>query len=564
MIDWGSLAANALWVLGLALGVAVVSHASYRAHLARMSARAVIGRPAYVVAGMSALALICLGLALTAQGRWWEPLLWWILAAACGVQAVLAIRQQRNAPPVGGRLRLWLRGTGPLVAGLIALGMVVGGLYALIILPWMQPDEPRHFEVAYHVAHLGKPVVTGSDLVPAWEQEMIAAMENRSFWWYGFSMVGWDPNNLPKSFVEIWGSEYARAFYQPPLYYALAGELLSAGGGDLGLEEGIFRLRLASLFLFGLSLLGIYSAIAELFPERPQWALGVLVLAALWPSHLASNAGVNPEVLAEVLVVWALFFAINILRRGPRAGNVFGLVALALLGVVTKRTALTAAVIVPFTFLFWAFEASAAHRLRRKAAWVALVAAIPLSLALLFVLVEAGRLVPPDFLAKFQSGVYGRALLAYPLAEHTSSMLRTFVGWFGWMRVMLPGFLYWLGAGLLVVAVLGVLYLPTTRHRRALAGWQQRGLLLLAIAIVVQLLLIVGRQLVYADFSGEAVPQMRYMYAVAPAIFLYLWLGWRVWVPQKLRRHMTPASLVLLLVFNAYVLAFLLYPFYWL
>ena len=35
-------------------------------------------------------------------------------------------------------------------------------------------------------------------------------------------------------------------------------------------------------------------------------------------------------------------------------------------------------------------------------------------------------------------------------------------------------------------------------------------------------------------------------------------------VPPQLRRHMTPVSLALLVLFNAYVLAFVLYPFYWL
>jgi len=564
VIDWANVFANALWVLGLALMLAVASHASYRAHAERAPFWMILAQPAHAAIALSGLALLAAGLALTSTGSLWEVLVYWAIAIVSTAQAAMAYRRRREADPRESLVRRWRRGDQPLVAGLVALGMVLGGLYALIILPWMQPDEPRHYEVAYHVARLGKPVVTGRDLVPEWEQEMIAAMEARSFWWYGFSMVGWDPNNLPKSFVEIWGAEYSRAFYQPPLYYALAGEFLSLGGKDLGLDEGILRLRLASLVLFGLSLLGIYRAIAELFPERPHSALGVLVLAALWPSHLAANASVNPEVLAEVLVVWALFFAVNILRRGPHVGNVFWLVALALLGIVTKRTALTASVIVPLTFLFWAFDASSVHRVRRKAAWIALVAAIPLSIGLLVMLVKVGRLVPADFLVKLDSGVYWGELLAYPLVEHTSSMLRTFVGWFGWMRVVLPGLLYWLGAGLLILAVLGVVRLPFTSYREALAGWQKRALLLFAIAFVVQLLLIVGKQLVYADFSGEAVPQMRYMYAVAPAIFLYLWLGWRVWVPRRMRRHMTPVSMALLLIFNAYVLAFLLYPFYWL
>jgi hypothetical protein len=284
----------------------------------------------------------------------------------------------------------------------------------------------------------------------------------------------------------------------------------------------------------------------------------------LWPSHLAANASVNNDVLAEVLVVWSLYFAVHILHRGPHVGNVSWLLALALLGIITKRTALTAAFIAPLTLLFWALDASPGHQSRRKGlAWIALVASVPLAAALLAVLVKAGRLgIPEDFFAKLGSGVYWRDLSNYPLAEHTTSMMRTFVGWFGWLRVALPAPLYWLGGGLLILALLGVLRLPLTPYHRALAGWQKRALALFAIAILVQLVLIVGKQLLYADFSGESVPQMRYLYAVAPAVFLFVWLGWRVWVPVRLRRYMTPATVVLLLIFNGYVLGFLLYPFY--
>lgn len=571
MIDWAGVFANALWVLGLAVVLAVASHAFYRAQTAGTSIRTVLAHPRFAALALSGLALTAAGLALTSTRSVWEALALWILAVLCSAQAAIAFRGRDADSSMGSLLRRWLQGERVLVLGLVTTGVLMAAIYALVILPWMQPDEPRHYEVALHVARLDKPVVTGRDRVPEWEQEMIAAMEGRSFWWYGFSMVGWDPNKLPGSFAEIWGAEYSTAFFQPPLYYALTGGLLSRWGKDLGLDEGILRLRLVSLLLFALSLVGIYCGIAELFPDRRHWAVGVLGLAALWPSHLAANASVNNDVLAEVLVVWALYFAVHILRRGPHVGNVSWLLALALLGITTKRTALTAALIVPLTLLFWALsrtspgDTSPGHRSRRKAAWVALAASVVAGLALLAVLVQAGRLgLPEDFYSRLGTGAYWRDLLAYPIVEHTNAMMRTFVGWFGWMRVALPAPLYWLGGGLLVLAILGAVRLPLTPYQRALAGWQRRALALFAIAILMQLVLIIGKQLLYADFSGESVPQMRYLYAVATAVFLFVWLGWRIWLPVRLRRHMTTATIVLLLIFNAYVLGFLLYPFYWL
>ena len=100
----------------------------------------------------------------------------------------------------------------------------------------MQPDEPRHFEVALHVARLGQPVVYYPDHVQAWQQEIIADMEAQSFWWYGYSLIGWDPDNLPRSFDEIFGPLYGLAFFQQPLYYTAIGALLQQFGADWALS----------------------------------------------------------------------------------------------------------------------------------------------------------------------------------------------------------------------------------------------------------------------------------------------------------------------------------------
>ncbi len=570
-MDWADVFANALLVTGMAVIVAAASHAVYRAQSSGSTLRLVLGGRRIGVAVYGGLALTASGLALTTAGSLWETLLCWVLALIFSIQTAIAYQTRTGAEGTRAYLRRWITGERVAVAGLVTAGVLLAAGYAFVILPWMQPDEPRHYEVALHVARLHKPVVAGRDRVPEWEQEMIAAMEARSFWWYGFSMIGWDPAKLPDSFAQIWGQEYATAFFQPPLYYALAGGLLSLWGQDADLDQGIMRLRLFSLLLFGLTLIGIYLTVAELFPDRRSWAVGVLALAALWPSHLAANAAVNNDVLAEMLVVWALFFAVRILRHGPHLGNVSWLVALALLGIATKRTALTAAVIAPLAFAFWAAarlsrgDPSPEGRSRRRHAWIAMAVAAVAAAVLLAMLFLVGRLgLPDDFRASLASGAYWRSLLAYPLVEHSNAMMRTFTGWFGWMRVALPEPLYWLGAGLLLLAILGVLRLPLTHYQRTLAGWQKRTLALFAVAIVVQLLFVVGKQVVYADYSGEAVPQIRYLYAVAPAVFLFIWLGWRIWVPQRARRYMTLASVLLLALFNVYVLAFLLYPFYWL
>ncbi len=467
--------------------------------------------------------------------------------------------------PVWSAWRAELAGPTGLAIMLILLAVVLAALYALIILPWMQPDEPRHFEVALHVARLGQPVVTGNDRVPAWEQELIASMEALSFWWYGFSFIGWDPNNLPKSFREIWGPAYATAFFQPPLYYTVTGGLIALWGNHWPVETGVLIVRLFGLSLLALSLAGTYKTIAELFPDRPHWALGVLGFAALWPSHLAANAAVNNDLLAEALVVWVMYVAISLLRRGPELGRIAWLLALSIFAITTKRTALTAAVVTPLA-LFLGMGSAGQWRRRPLTVLGGVAVVLLVGLGLGAVLVRVGRLgLPEAFLADLTGGVYGRNLLTFPYVEYGRAIFRTFVGWFGWMRVPLLEPFYWLGGLLLILALLGLVRLAIRKRQQPLlARWQKQGLFLFVVAILAQTVIVIGKQLLYADFASDAVPQARYFYPIAPALFFFLWLGLTAWLPPHRRGQGLFVGVALLFLFNVYILGFVLYPFFWL
>lgn len=567
MFDWFGLLSNGLWIAGLALLFAVVSHAFYRSISSPLSFGDILARPHTAgLAWMGGL-LFALGLAAGSLGSPWQLILWFALALVCGIQVAISRRQQsgRSASLLAA-IRLWLQSQQALVVGIIALGLLLASLYALVILPWMQPDEPRHFEVALHVARLGKPTVTSADRVGPWEQEMIGSMEELSFWWYGFSLIGWDPAKLPQSFAEIWGPAYSTSFFQPPLYYTLSGGLISFWGDDIPIAQAVLRLRLLGLALLALSLWGIYRAILELLPNRPRWAVGVLFLAALWPSHLAANAAVNNDLLAETLVVWTVYFAINLLRRGPSLSNVVWLLALTLFGVTTKRTALTSALLGPLAFLLWALGEVWNRRLRHRG-WLLAGALALTAVVLVFfglVMVRAGRLgLPSTFWADLSSGVFWRNLAAFPWDQQADALLRTFVGWFGWMRVPLFEPFYWLGGLLALLAGLGLVR-QWLRARTIIAGWQKRALILLGLAVIAQILFVVGKQVLYADWAGDSISQIRYLYPVAPALFLLFLAGLSAWIPRRWRRYTMPVGVGLLLAFNVYILGFVLYPFFWL
>ncbi len=98
MIDWAGVATNSLWLLGLAVCLAVLSYADWSAHSANRRLRDVLNQPAFRAMLWSGLTLFCVGVALSG-GRWWERILW-------GVLAIMAAVEVWRAAPIAPMRRL--------------------------------------------------------------------------------------------------------------------------------------------------------------------------------------------------------------------------------------------------------------------------------------------------------------------------------------------------------------------------------------------------------------------------------------------------------------------------
>ena len=95
MIDWANLAANGLWILGLAVILATISYASWQASTSGEKLGACIGRPAYQVALSVGTLLFTAGLAAAAGGLF-TRIVWVILALLSLVSLILAGRQAKR------------------------------------------------------------------------------------------------------------------------------------------------------------------------------------------------------------------------------------------------------------------------------------------------------------------------------------------------------------------------------------------------------------------------------------------------------------------------------------
>ena len=95
MIDFANVAANALWVLGLALLLAVWSYARYEAHRVGIKTRKMLERLRYSLWINAGLLLFVAGMALT-EHRWWARGLWILVGVGFLVDSGMRIAEVRK------------------------------------------------------------------------------------------------------------------------------------------------------------------------------------------------------------------------------------------------------------------------------------------------------------------------------------------------------------------------------------------------------------------------------------------------------------------------------------
>jgi hypothetical protein len=98
MINWFSLFANSLWIIALALALATLSYASWRASIDREKLRTSLGRGDYAAIFSLAGVLFCTGLAMTAPSTL-QIILWIILGIGFLIILLARAGQSSKNPP---------------------------------------------------------------------------------------------------------------------------------------------------------------------------------------------------------------------------------------------------------------------------------------------------------------------------------------------------------------------------------------------------------------------------------------------------------------------------------
>jgi len=96
MIDVQGIFFNSLWILALAILLALLSWTSWKAEHEGVRFRVVWARPGLRRLVTLSLVLFCAGMA-AVSGRWWERLLWLVLALLQLLPLFLAWLSSRNS-----------------------------------------------------------------------------------------------------------------------------------------------------------------------------------------------------------------------------------------------------------------------------------------------------------------------------------------------------------------------------------------------------------------------------------------------------------------------------------
>ncbi|HOU13269.1 MAG TPA: hypothetical protein PKZ84_09125 [Anaerolineae bacterium] len=96
MIDVWGVFSNFLWVLGLAVLLAVWSYASYAAGRSKQKVRHKLNELGYALALDAGMLLFLAGM-ISTEDRWWARVLWLILGLGVLAEGIWRILQQRKA-----------------------------------------------------------------------------------------------------------------------------------------------------------------------------------------------------------------------------------------------------------------------------------------------------------------------------------------------------------------------------------------------------------------------------------------------------------------------------------
>lgn len=330
----------------------------------------------------------------------------------------------------------------PLLALLGAVAVTVVA-WALLVPPFMVPDEAEHFAFVQSLAENGErpPRGTPADL-PLSTEQRYALLKARTTAATGDLRFkpAWEPSEerewramregLRRDDIVSVETQSER----PPTYYALQVLPYLVSPSDDPFDR-LFLMRLFSALLMLVTTAGAWLLIGELSGSNRLLQLGGSASVGLQPMTTFVSAGVHPDALLFASYSLALWLMARISRRGWSTKVVAGLLAATAAAVLTKEAGLALVPAVAFVVLNAARQHGSGLRTTISAATVASVAVAGAALALHDGLWDrATRDLRFDSLRGFGTYLWDFYLPRLPFQHEYSALHLDYPAWTVWVK----------------------------------------------------------------------------------------------------------------------------------
>ncbi len=435
------------------------------------------------------------------------------------------------------------------LTGILAIFIALASAYAYVTPTLEAPDEIYHYDYVRSLVETGRPPVLvegggknfghhaplyyaygalASFWVKGENSDIIEVWRNRHnpFFGYRFGEVGRDNKNL---------------YLHPPN----SGKEGQSRGLPLPSGEnwlGVRVVRWASVLLGAVTIWAIYRAGREVFPDRPEMALGAAGLAAFIPEFLFISGAINDDNGAALFGALALWAMMRIAREGPNWRRCIALGLTLGLGWLSKLTVVALLPTAALALLL-AVTRHARNQVSIKRSDINLVSLFRWGLVVFGI---AALLIAPWLIR--QTTLYGdptgtsREMSEWGLREEPVTLanlgpdlywLRTsFWGRLGYNQIPLSSWIYDILDVVVLIAILGLIYSSFVIRHSSFAIHHSQFTILSAAFFLTFGPMIVRRFLRPMPNFG------RYLFPVLPAIAILTFTGLSVWLPRRLHSHL--------------------------
>ncbi len=467
--------------------------------------------------------------------------------------------------------RIWL-------IGILAAFVLLASAYAYVTPTLEAPDEIYHYDYIRSLVNTGRPPV-------------LQAGEGRGFghhaplyYAYGALVSFWvgenDLEEWPARNNPFFGYRFGDVGRDNKSLY-LHPDDDTFGPSDTWL--GIRVVRWASVILGAITVWVVYRVGREVFPGRPEMALGAAGLAAFIPEFLFISGAVNDDNGAALWGALALWAMMRILRKGPTPRRCVGLGLALGLGWLSKLTVVSLVLTAALALFLTAIRHPQPATHNSRFAICNLQSAICNLLRWGLIVFGVAALLIVPWLVR-QTVLYGdptgtaREMTEWGLRERPVTLtdlvpdlywLRTsFWGRLGYNQIPLSGWIYTLLDIVSLLALLGLARLTirhspfTIRHSPFTIRNSPFTIRNLQFAILTASVLLTLGPMIVRRFLRPMPNFGRYLFPVLPAIAVLFFSGLTAWLPRRWHRHLALGVTLAMLALGMAGLACFLAPAY--